>query len=334
MKCLIFKVRGLFLSRFFGVRLYYYGARYYAAWLCRFVSVDPLQHKYPYYTPYQYAGNKPITFIDLDGLEEFKVNYEETARKDVTNIAPPIKQNLLPINLDKLPVLNSKEFPKYSISQPNNDAKNPVGSVSKEANITNQDLKIQEKGEKLLENIYYTKGYAYIPFTAKSGTVYEKGDLISVKDRISKYGGENKPTWCNMFARDLMTEIYGEAPYEGDKTAKEFHDYVKEHPEKFVPLTGTFEDTWKNHINKNEFVIFIDDGHVAVGLPTDLLTTKTYPESETSSKTDSVGNVIQSGKDQGMMILSKAWSKNDFKNIKMYKYVPQKKWIYQNNNHF
>jgi hypothetical protein len=34
------------------------------------VSVDPLQHEYPHYTPYQYAGNKPITFIDLDGLEE------------------------------------------------------------------------------------------------------------------------------------------------------------------------------------------------------------------------------------------------------------------------
>lgn len=52
--------------------LYYYGARYYAAWLCRFVSVDPLQFKYPHYTPYQYAGNKPISYIDLDGLEEFK----------------------------------------------------------------------------------------------------------------------------------------------------------------------------------------------------------------------------------------------------------------------
>jgi RHS repeat-associated protein len=50
--------------------LYYYGARYYAAWLCRFVSVDPLQFKYPHYTPFQYAGNKPISFIDLDGLEE------------------------------------------------------------------------------------------------------------------------------------------------------------------------------------------------------------------------------------------------------------------------
>jgi hypothetical protein len=32
--------------------------------------VDPLQHKYPHYTPYQYAGNKPVSYIDLDGLEE------------------------------------------------------------------------------------------------------------------------------------------------------------------------------------------------------------------------------------------------------------------------
>ena len=52
--------------------MYYYGARYYAAWLCRFVSVDPLQFKYPHYTPYQYAGNKPVSYIDLDGLEENK----------------------------------------------------------------------------------------------------------------------------------------------------------------------------------------------------------------------------------------------------------------------
>lgn len=50
--------------------LYYYGARYYAAWVCRFISVDPLFREYAYYTPYQYAGNKPINYIDIDGLEE------------------------------------------------------------------------------------------------------------------------------------------------------------------------------------------------------------------------------------------------------------------------
>ncbi len=49
--------------------LYYYGARYYAAWFCRFVSVDPIQFEYPELTPYQYASNRPVTMIDLDGLE-------------------------------------------------------------------------------------------------------------------------------------------------------------------------------------------------------------------------------------------------------------------------
>ena len=35
--------------------------------------MDPLTKEYPWYTPYQFAGNKPINSIDLDGLEEFKV---------------------------------------------------------------------------------------------------------------------------------------------------------------------------------------------------------------------------------------------------------------------
>ena len=39
----------------------------------RFLSVDPLFGSFPYYTPYQYAGNKPIAAIDLDGAEEFIV---------------------------------------------------------------------------------------------------------------------------------------------------------------------------------------------------------------------------------------------------------------------
>lgn len=35
----------------------------------RFLSVDPLTKDYPQYTPYQFAGNNPLQFIDLDGLE-------------------------------------------------------------------------------------------------------------------------------------------------------------------------------------------------------------------------------------------------------------------------
>jgi len=34
------------------------------------LSVDPLRNKFPYYTPYQYAANKPIACVDLEGLED------------------------------------------------------------------------------------------------------------------------------------------------------------------------------------------------------------------------------------------------------------------------
>jgi len=51
-----------------------YGARIYNARLGKFLSVDPLQSKFAYFTPYQYAGNRPIEAIDLDGLEPVSSN--------------------------------------------------------------------------------------------------------------------------------------------------------------------------------------------------------------------------------------------------------------------
>lgn len=54
--------------------LYYYGARYYAAWTCRFISVDPLAAKYNQLTPYNYAGNNPINDKDIDGMQSPKTS--------------------------------------------------------------------------------------------------------------------------------------------------------------------------------------------------------------------------------------------------------------------
>ena len=42
-----------------------YGFRIYDSRLGRFLSVDPLTKSFPWYTPYQFAGNKPIACIDL-----------------------------------------------------------------------------------------------------------------------------------------------------------------------------------------------------------------------------------------------------------------------------
>jgi len=46
-----------------------YGERIYDPRLGRFLSVDPLTDDYPELTPYQFASNRPIDGIDLDGLE-------------------------------------------------------------------------------------------------------------------------------------------------------------------------------------------------------------------------------------------------------------------------
>ena len=56
-----------------GSSTYDYGFRIYNAQLGKFLSVDPLTASYPWYTPYQFAGNKPIIAVDLDGLEELIV---------------------------------------------------------------------------------------------------------------------------------------------------------------------------------------------------------------------------------------------------------------------
>ncbi len=46
-----------------------FGARIYDSRIGRWMSVDPLTSKYPYWTPYQFAGNMPIQYNELEGKE-------------------------------------------------------------------------------------------------------------------------------------------------------------------------------------------------------------------------------------------------------------------------
>lgn len=56
-----------------------YGYRIYDYRLSRFLSVDPMTKEYPELTPYQFANNKPIESIDLDGLEDWSSKYARQA---------------------------------------------------------------------------------------------------------------------------------------------------------------------------------------------------------------------------------------------------------------
>jgi len=65
---------------------YDYGMRIYDSRLGRFLSSDPLFKSYPFYTPYQFAGNMPTLFVDLDGLEPNK-NPDEPGVAEMSGIA-------------------------------------------------------------------------------------------------------------------------------------------------------------------------------------------------------------------------------------------------------
>ena len=42
--------------------------------LGRFLSVDPLTLKYPFYSPYAFSGNRVIDAMELEGLEPWELN--------------------------------------------------------------------------------------------------------------------------------------------------------------------------------------------------------------------------------------------------------------------
>ena len=55
-----------------------YGMRIYDARVPHFFSIDPIIRSFPDLSPYQFAGNNPIKFIDMDGLEPW---FDESLNK-------------------------------------------------------------------------------------------------------------------------------------------------------------------------------------------------------------------------------------------------------------
>jgi hypothetical protein len=103
--------------------MYYYGARYYAAWTCRFVSVDPLAEKFSHQSTYVYADNNPIRFIDYmgmnagdyymsDGTWLYNDEIDDDKAYIVSSTGPFMGQTMV----EELPVRNSELITLASVS--------------------------------------------------------------------------------------------------------------------------------------------------------------------------------------------------------------------------
>ncbi|MDR1876027.1 MAG: RHS repeat-associated core domain-containing protein [Flavobacteriaceae bacterium] len=83
--------------------LYYYGARYFDSKISIWLSVDPKMEKYPHMSPYNYAANNPVKYIDPDGRDI--VLPKGTSTKDIYTILG----NLQKLTNDKLVYSTQKD---------------------------------------------------------------------------------------------------------------------------------------------------------------------------------------------------------------------------------
>jgi RHS repeat-associated protein len=62
---------------------YAFEYRIHDARLGRFLSVDPLSFKFPFYSPFQFCSNNPIFSVEIEGLESSKI-LNETEKSELT----------------------------------------------------------------------------------------------------------------------------------------------------------------------------------------------------------------------------------------------------------
>ena len=69
-----------------GLNTYHYGMREYDPKIARFNRVDRFADKYPSLSPYSYAANNPIVFIDVNG-DSLTVSGDQTAIAEFIRIS-------------------------------------------------------------------------------------------------------------------------------------------------------------------------------------------------------------------------------------------------------
>lgn len=134
--------------------------------------MDPLTKKYPYYTPYQFAGNNPAKFVDLDGLEPAK-NPKDPSNQDKRNPTSTINRIYEMSGGDKN---FQKNFMQYMNGTYNANA--TVSGVSNKPGFASDSKDGAEKGNLWVNNKAVFKANDYKNFDTRDFSNFLLGSMI------------------------------------------------------------------------------------------------------------------------------------------------------------
>jgi uncharacterized protein RhaS with RHS repeats len=107
-----------------------FAGRYYDARTGRFLQIDPKAHKFPGWSPYNYAANNPLKYIDPDGKELIKVVQgsmnvivDKKIASNVNNFLKAIQDAKLPVSINNSFRTTDEQQKLYDNSKDNS---NPV----------------------------------------------------------------------------------------------------------------------------------------------------------------------------------------------------------------
>lgn len=269
----------------------------------------------------------------LDLCEEWQEIYDEAAIFSWTKASflasrgkVELIQHQLEGYIDKLRKI-AKPDPEEMEEEDNNDdqggglSDNPQpddNNVVADDQTYNTAYEAQKIAEEMHKLDHFQPGYAFIPFTGKSGTKYKKGDKIKE--------GDGNPTWCNQFAYELGDRVLGEAnPFnmlpmgEGWTNANTLTQWMDKADGVLVDKIngdGRFAKAWEQ-INKGKMVYFCHNneggiGHVATGAPT------TQLRESTKVPGDMLGKVTQAGAKVGELWIDDVWGKSSLDELGIY----------------
>jgi RHS repeat-associated protein len=122
----------------------YFGARYYDSRIGRWLAVDPLRGKYPSLSPYLYAADNPLRFVDPDGRK-----LKAVVLKGFDSADPVLKERTYYVDekiADKIVTFVTKAREKFSDLTVNNIFRFEKSSSIDTKNTKAKDLSNHQAG--------------------------------------------------------------------------------------------------------------------------------------------------------------------------------------------